>query len=113
MVNDYIKEATGTEFSAKDFRTWAGSVQAIEYFRSRDAVLDNGDGKKNVMEMLDNVSRKLGNTRNICKKYYVHPQLIALCEENKLTPELLTAAKKGNAFTRGEQVLMCILEKSV
>jgi DNA topoisomerase I len=114
MVNSYIRESTGLEFSAKDFRTWAGSVQAVEYFRSDEKLLEQ-DGRKNVIAMLDSVSLKLGNTRTVCKKYYVHPQLIALCEENKLNPDMLKTVKKNgkDTFTTGEHILMCILKKSV
>src|SRR5688572_16058577 len=89
MVNNYIREATEDDFTAKDFRIWAGSLQALEYFRSNLKLLAEAkDTKKNVLAMLDDVSKKLGNTRNVCKKYYVHPALINLCEENKITPDL-------------------------
>lgn len=114
MVNLYIKDATGTEFSAKDFRTWAGSVQAIEFFRSPSTILDEKDSKKNVLAMLDCVSKKLGNSRNVCKKYYVHPQLVKLCEENRMIDELKSNGKKSaKGYTEGEQVLMCILKKTL
>lgn len=114
MVNAYIQETTGVEFSAKDFRTWAGSVQAVEFFRSSETKLDEKDNKKNVLAMLDSVSVKLGNTRNVCKKYYVHPQLIRLCEENKVKEAMQANGKAGgNGFTVGENILMCILKKSV
>jgi DNA topoisomerase I len=114
MVNNYIKEATGVEFSAKDFRTWAGSLKAVEYF-----LADNATGQlnnhKTVLAMLDAVSQKLGNSRSVCKKYYIHPQVIALCEENKLPVEEAKAdTKNGNsALTAGERLLMCILKKSI
>lgn len=113
MVNNYIKEATGVEFSAKDFRTWAGSLQAVEYFLA-DNPGDGSDHRKTVLAMLDAVSHKLGNSRSICKKYYIHPQVIALCEEGKLPVDLVKADKKGNAtLTPGECLLMCVLKKSI
>lgn len=111
MVNNYIKEATGVEFSAKDFRTWAGSLQAVEYYLSQD-ITEGEDSRKTVVAMLDTVSEKLGNTRTVCKKYYIHPGVIALCEENKLPADQVNG--KGNAaLTRGERVLMCILKKTI
>jgi DNA topoisomerase-1 len=115
MVNNYIRGATGVEFSAKDFRTWAGSVQAIEYFCDQDNLPKGFNGKKVAVEMLDSVSEKLGNTRSVCKKYYVHPLLISLCEENKLTPGLLkNGNKKGNnSFTKCENILMNLLKKNI
>ena len=114
MVNDYIKQATGIEFSAKDFRTWAGSVQAVEYLRS-EKNLEELEGKKIVSAMLDEVSEKLGNTRNVCKKYYVHPELISLCEENAINTDMLKANKKEgtDSFSAGENILMCLLKKTI
>ncbi|MEO5685262.1 MAG: DNA topoisomerase IB, partial [Chitinophagaceae bacterium] len=85
MVNQYIKDASGFDCSAKDFRTWAGSVHALQAFRSLGEALTATDNKKNVMAALDEVSKKLGNTRTVCKKYYVHPTLIKLYEENNLS----------------------------
>ena len=84
MVNNYIKEATGDDFSAKDFRTWAGTLQAIEAFQTIPPVTEASEIPKNIVAVLDAVSVKLGNSRNICRKYYVHPGLIRLYEENKL-----------------------------
>jgi len=84
MVNNYIQEITQAEFTAKDFRTWAGSLQALENFHSLDEPLNASDIRKNIITVLDAVSNKLGNSRSICKKYYVHPGLIQLYEEDKL-----------------------------
>jgi DNA topoisomerase-1 len=84
MVNQYIHDAVGTDFTAKDFRTWAGSLHALQAFCEIGAADSDSDCKKNVVAVLDTVSRKLGNSRTVCKKYYVHPGLIQLYEEGKL-----------------------------
>lgn len=84
MVNQYIHEAVGTDFTAKDFRTWAGSLHALEAFCEIGKADSDSDCKKNVVAVLDTVSKKLGNSRTVCKKYYVHPGLIRLYEEGKL-----------------------------
>jgi DNA topoisomerase-1 len=101
LLNNYIKEATAPEFSAKDIRTWAGSVQAITFY------LSNPDAPVNTM--IDWVSEKLGNTRNVCKKYYIHPSLVAFCEEKKQLPAY---KKVNNGFSESEELLMCILKKN-
>lgn len=101
MLNNYIKEATAPEFTAKDIRTWAGSVQAIHFYLSNPGTATT--------TMLDWVSEKLGNTRNVCKKYYIHPSLIALCEEKKQLPDY---KKVHNGFSESEQLLMCILKSN-
>jgi DNA topoisomerase-1 len=116
MVNNYIKEATSGNFSAKDFRTWAGSIQAIESFESLDPPQTATDVQKNILAVLDQVSAKLGNSRNICKKYYVHPELISLYEQNKLTEMLNTGKTVKNTSQSGlspcEKLLMYVLKKS-
>jgi len=84
MINEYIHEAVGTDFTAKDFRTWAGSVHALRAFREVGEADSDTDCKKNLVAVFDTVSKKLGNSRAICKKYYVHPGLVRLYEERKL-----------------------------
>lgn len=115
MVNQYIKDATGHDFSAKDFRTWAGSLQALQYFHSLDSANTPAEIKKNIASVLEAVSNKLGNTKNVCKKYYVHPGLIKMYEENKLNKYLkqLDSIEKNDTktgLTPEEQILMKILK---
>jgi DNA topoisomerase-1 len=115
MVNQYIKEISGGDFSAKDFRTWAGSLHALEAFSSLDEALTEGECKKNIIAVLDAVSKKLGNTRNVCKKYYVHPVLLKLYEEKKLhsclkTPGFAELNSGLTRFSPEEETLMRILK---
>jgi len=107
MVNQYIKDATGMDFTAKDFRTWAGTLHALRAFASLGEASSEAECKKNVVAVLDAVSRELGNTRTVCKKYYVHPGLVQLYEESKLNKYLTDA--EGTE----EEVLMKILEKYI
>lgn len=67
MVNDYIKEGTGKDFSAKDFRTWAGSLSLLVSLKSLSQSAEQNDIKKTIVLALDEVSAKLGNTRTVCK----------------------------------------------
>jgi DNA topoisomerase I len=119
MVNTYIKNAVELDFSAKDFRTWAGSLHALQAFRAIGEALTATDIKKNVNAVLDTVSQKLGNTRTVCKKYYVHPGLIQLYEDNKLVKylkELDTVENdldKSEGLTAEEEVLMKILRQYI
>ncbi len=114
-VNNYIKEATGKEFTAKEFRTWAGSLQALKYFRSLEAAKNETEIKRNIVNVLDSVSAKLGNSRSICKKYYVHPGLIKLYEENKLIQfnSSIKPTANGNEINLSaeEKILMKILKR--
>jgi len=116
MVNNYIKEITQAEFTAKDFRTWAGSLQALETFRSLEEPLNASAVKKNIITVLDAVSSKLGNSRSICKKYYIHPGLITMYEENKLKQYLqVTSVKRkpASGLSAEENMLMRTLKKSL
>ena len=117
MVNEYIKKSTGRDFSAKDFRTWAGSVHALETLSSFDEAVSEAERKKNIAAVLDSVSKKLGNSRAICKKYYVHPGLLRLYEENnfaKYTRSLdqIENSEESSGLTPSEKVLLKILKES-
>jgi DNA topoisomerase I len=118
MVNQYIKEATGGDFTAKDVRTWAGTLNVIRAFKAMGQAASESDSKKNILTALDEVSKKLGNTRTVCKKYYVHPGVIRLYEENNLDKYLkeLDSIEKPDdltGLTSEERVLMKILQELV
>ena len=84
MVNEYIKNISGGDFTAKDFRTWAGTVQGFLAFKELGSCQTATETKKKIVEALDIVSHHLGNTRTVCKKYYVHPSIISLYENKDL-----------------------------
>lgn len=119
MVNSYIRDATGQDFSAKDFRTWAGSLHALQEFCSVGEALTATDSKKNVNIVLDSVSKKLGNTRTVCRKYYVHPGLIKLYEDNRLVKYIReldaieSEPEDHTGISAQEKVLMKILKQYI
>ena len=115
-VNEYIKEASGMDFSAKDFRLWAGSLNILRSFKSMGQALTQTMCKQNILMALDHVSQKLGNTRTVCRKYYVHPGLIRLYEENNLEKYLkeldaLEEPDHKSGLTNEEKILMKILKE--
>jgi len=83
-VNDYLKGITGEDFTAKDFRTWAGSVRALYAFKEAGEFDTVTECKKKIVSVLDEVAINLGNTRTVCKKYYVHPTVIKSYEEGTI-----------------------------
>lgn len=83
-VNMYIKNVTQLDFTAKDFRAWAGSLNALCSFFSEEKPLSASECNKKIVSVLDSVSQKLGNTRTVCKKYYVHPTVIASFENGTI-----------------------------
>lgn len=111
MVNDYIRSLAGEDFTAKDFRTWCGTVIALT------AIIENGlpdnDARKKVVAVLDKVSAQLGNTRTVCKKYYVHPSLLEMYEAGKLKkwlPKKESTSAAETHLSPVEKTLVNILE---
>lgn len=83
-INSYLKEITQQDFTAKDFRAWAGTVNALTAFQSKTVAENQTDCKRKIIEVLDEVASKLGNTRTVCKKYYVHPTVISAFEKGSI-----------------------------
>lgn len=87
-INAYLRRVTGQEFTAKDFRTWAGTVVAASTLRELGGYASETQAKRNVVEAVKAASDKLGNTPTICRKCYVHPAVI----DTYMNGALLTAA---------------------
>jgi len=76
-VNAYLKEITGSDITAKDFRTWAGTVLAALALTEFEEFDSEAKAKKNIRAAIEKVSARLGNTPSICRKCYVHPEVFA------------------------------------
>jgi DNA topoisomerase-1 len=117
MVNEYIREISGSDFTAKDFRTWAGTVHAFLALREVGCCNTQTETKRRIVEVLDSVSGQLGNTRTVCKKYYVHPLILNLYESKKIeeyNAELDEVEANDNKadLTPEEKIIMKILESN-
>lgn len=75
-VNDYLRTITQQDFTAKDFRTWAGTVLACEMLRQFEPAESDTQAKKNVVAAIKSVAERLGNTPSVCRKCYVHPAVL-------------------------------------
>lgn len=75
-VNEYLKEISGEDFTAKDFRTWAGTLLAALALQEFEAFDSQAQCKKNLVRAIENVASQLGNTPAICRKCYVHPAVL-------------------------------------
>lgn len=75
-VNAYLREVTGLDVTAKDFRTWTGTMLAARALREMGPPANEREAKRNVNVALDQVAARLRNTRAVCRKYYVHPSII-------------------------------------
>ena len=113
MVNEYIKNICCDNFTAKDFRTWTGSVHAVEAFKELGCCESETEKKKRTVQVLDIVAKRLGNTRAVCKKYYIHPIIEKLYSNGQLEPFFkIDKASGGNQFSEAENILMRLLENS-
>ena len=95
-VNDYIRDAAGADFTAKDFRTWHGTAHALALWIERS---EAGEGRRpSAKELLAEVARRLGNTVAVCKKSYVHPRVLELLEtepDDGLRATLAAGRRRG------------------
>ena len=86
-VNARLREITGRDVSAKDFRTWGGTMHAALALRAMGPAGTRREADRNIIAAVDEVAEKLGNTRTVCRKYYVHPALIAAYLEGRTVKE--------------------------
>ena len=96
-VNAYLREVTQSDFTAKDFRTWAGTVLAARALRELPAASDERHANRNVVRAIESVAERLGNTPAICRHCYVHPAVIEAYLDGSLRGALRTrpAAARG------------------
>jgi DNA topoisomerase-1 len=113
-VNNYLKEITGEDFTAKDFRTWAGSVSALYAFKEAGEFSNVTECRKKIVSVLDEVAINLGNTRTVCKKYYVHPTVIKSYEDGAIFKYIRqldeTKDIDSSELNTAEKALLDILE---
>ena len=115
-VNAYLHEITGQDFTAKDFRTWAGSVLASDMLREFGPFSSEAEAKRNVVQAIAAVAARLGNTPSVCKKCYVHPAVLeaymggitARAAQHKLDEEI---AEHAEALRREERALLDLLKQ--
>ena len=75
-VNDYLRAITGEDYTAKDFRTWSGTVLAALALQEFESFDSDAQAKKNVVRAIESVAERLGNTPSVCRKCYVHPAVL-------------------------------------
>lgn len=111
-VNDYLREITGRDVTAKDFRTWAGTMLAARELRATGPAANRKDAEKNIVRAIDVVAERLGNTRTVCRKYYVHPTVLAAYLEGVTAPAATPAdpqrsgRERATAALRREEIVV-------
>ena len=111
MVNEYLQEISGELFTAKDFRTWSGTLIFFESLMENEPTDIESEVKKNVIKAFDDTAKALGNTRNVCKKYYVHPFVVSTYEKNELNDVFESVEKTASSEyqTAAEKVLINLI----
>jgi DNA topoisomerase-1 len=92
-VNDYLKEISGQDITAKDFRTWAGTVLAALALKELEKFDSAAQAKRNLRAAIEKVSARLGNTPTICRKCYIHPEVLNSYMDGNLANELRSRAE--------------------
>jgi DNA topoisomerase-1 len=113
-VNDYLREITGQDFTAKDFRTWAGTVLAACALKVLADFESETQAKKNVVEAVAQVAKKLGNTRAVCRKSYIHPAVLDAYMDGKTITDIVQrhghAMRRFSGLSREEIAVLALLE---
>jgi DNA topoisomerase-1 len=114
-VNAYLQDVTGQEITAKDFRTWAGTMLVAEALRKTGPAKTKRDAERNIVAAVDLTAKRLGNTRSVCRKYYIHPALIEAYLEGSVLPPLpeRTWSKRkshGPALRQHEEDVLAFLK---
>jgi len=115
-VNEYLRDLTGRDVTAKDFRTWGGTMLAAVELRRMGEAASRREADRNVIRTIDAVAERLGNTRTVCRKYYIHPTLLDAYLMGHLVPQPPAAPKRaqrhkpGAALRRDEVLVLQFLQ---
>jgi DNA topoisomerase-1 len=115
-VNAYLREITNEDFTAKDFRTWSGTVMAVLALQEFRAFESKTEAKRNIVRAIENVAKRLGNTPAVCRKSYVHPIVIEMYTEGALFEALEQCVEQGpgdelHRLQPEETAVLAILEQ--
>lgn len=111
-VNQYLRQATGLDFSAKDFRTWGGTVTTTQALYAAGPAQTMSEQKRKVAQAVKAAAKALGNTVSVCRKYYVHPAILAAFTEGDLFPAMQEAqARPAPGLQPGETAVRELLRR--
>jgi DNA topoisomerase-1 len=109
-VNAYLREVSGEDFTAKDFRTWAGTVLAAKALSEAAGPRSNADARRRVVAAIESVAKKLGNTKAVCRKCYIHPVIVDAYLSG-VTIEITPArSSAGHALTACERAVVRLIQ---
>ena len=104
-VNAYLKEVSGQEYTSKDFRTWAGTVLAADLLRTGEPFDTDSQAKKNIVRAVECVAQRLGNTKAVCRKCYIHPAVFESYLDRTMLKSAAQRLKRGARRNSGQHAL--------
>ena len=110
-INQYLQEVSGEDYTAKDFRTWSATVLAVGALRDVARFESDAEAKRNVVAALDSVARRLGHTRAVCRRSYVHPRVIDTYMDGTLEGILSVVSSKAYRNLKADEVAVLALLK--
>jgi DNA topoisomerase I len=114
-VNAYLKDITGQDLTSKDFRTWAGTVLAAQLLREFEAFTSNAQAKRNILAAVEMVAKRLGNTKAVCRKSYIHPAVFDAYLDGSMLETIAQRARKVSRavdrLTAGEAAVLRLLKR--
>jgi DNA topoisomerase-1 len=110
-VNAYLKLTTGDEFTAKDFRTWAGTLLAATALREEPYESTKKKAKGTIVRAIERVARYLGNTPTVCRTCYIHPYVIESYSDGTLPAKLASGRRRLRGLSPDENAVLALLEK--
>ncbi|SEL95250.1 DNA topoisomerase-1 [Aquimarina amphilecti] len=116
MVNDYVHQICGNLYTAKDFRTWSATTIFFETLATLGIASTKEETKKNIIRAYDTTAKNLGNTRNVCKKYYVHPRIVTAYEDGSIIKSfhIVQKNKKRDPYlSASENAIIQLLENYI
>jgi DNA topoisomerase-1 len=112
-INEYLREVSGSDFTAKDFRTWAGTVLAAQHLLSSGPADSDNQAKANILLAVDAVARELNNTPTVCRSCYIHPLVFeAYASGSLFDTNLVTRSGTARAGHDIEGVVVVLLRKA-
>jgi DNA topoisomerase-1 len=116
-INAYLRQITGRDITAKDFRTWGGTMLAAVELRRMGEPASRREADRNIVAAIDAVAARLGNTRAVCRKYYVHPALLHAYLMGETVPEAPALPRgrreRGAALRRDEVLVLQFLQEKL
>jgi DNA topoisomerase-1 len=113
-VNAYLKEISGEDYTSKDFRTWAGTVHAAEFLRGCGPCRSQAEGKRNIVRAVESVASRLGNTKAVSRKCYIHPTIFDAYVDGLMTKMRMVrrANRSPYALSESEAAVLALLQRT-